>query len=102
MTSVGYLRLHYADGFSRNLLPPPLIIEYIHALTIMSTNLAAWLAPIISIISLFAAQKSYIAITNLRQYEERSERAAKYSDAAAHQLWKTRATQGSSAGAVSP
>ena len=68
----------------------------------MPFNLATWLAPIISLVSLYAAQKSYIAITNLRQYEERSERAAKYSDTAAHQLWKTRATQGSSAGAVSP
>ena len=66
----------------------------------MSPSPATILAPIISAISLYAAQKSYIAITNLLRYEERSERAAKHSETAAHQLWKTRATQGSSAGAV--
>ena len=52
-------------------------------------------------VSLYAAQKSYIAITNLQKYEERSERAAKHSETAAHELHKTRTTQGSSAGAVS-
>ena len=53
-----------------------------------------------AILSLLAAQKSYIAIINLRKYEEKSERAAKYSQTAADQLWKTRVTQGSSASVV--
>ncbi|KAL8820158.1 MAG: hypothetical protein Q9223_001575, partial [Gallowayella weberi] len=51
----------------------------------------------ISAVSLLAAQKSYIAITNLQKYEERSEKAAKHSETAAHELYKTRVTQGSSA-----
>ncbi|KAL8641314.1 MAG: hypothetical protein Q9226_008652, partial [Calogaya cf. arnoldii] len=51
-------------------------------------------------VSLYAAQKSYVAITNLQKYEERSERAAKHSETAAHELHKTRTTQGSSAGAI--
>lgn len=55
----------------------------------------------ISATSLYAARSSYIAIVNLRKYEERSERAAKYSETAAHQLYQTRVTQASSAGAVS-
>ncbi|KAL8800847.1 MAG: hypothetical protein Q9182_004867 [Xanthomendoza sp. 2 TL-2023] len=50
-----------------------------------------------SAVSLYAAQKSYIAITNLQRYEERSEKAAKHSETAAHELYKTRITQGSSA-----
>ncbi|KAL8923174.1 MAG: hypothetical protein Q9208_004737 [Pyrenodesmia sp. 3 TL-2023] len=54
----------------------------------------------LSAISLYAARKSYIAITNLRRYEERSEKAAKHSETAAHELYKTRATQGSSAAAI--
>jgi hypothetical protein len=36
----------------------------------------------------------------LRQYEERSEKAAKYSNIAAEQLYKTRTTQASAAIAV--
>lgn len=55
----------------------------------------------ISALSLYAAQKSYVAITNLQKYEERSERAAKHSETAAHELHKTRMTQGTSAAAVS-
>ncbi|KAK4996192.1 hypothetical protein LTR66_004137 [Elasticomyces elasticus] len=41
---------------------------------------------------------SYISITNLRQYEETTKKAAKYSDTAAEQLHKTRTTQ--AAGAI--
>lgn len=66
----------------------------------MPTIIAAFLAPIISFVSLYAAHKSYTAITNLQQYEERSEHAAKYSETAAQQLHKTRVTQGSSAVAI--
>ena len=60
-----------------------------------------FLAPLLTLVSLYAAQKSYIAITNLQQYEENSEKAAKYSDKAAHELYKTRVTQASGAAAVS-
>lgn len=54
----------------------------------------------LSVVAVYAARKSYIAITNLLRYEERSEKAAKHSETAAHELYKTRATQGSSAAAV--
>ncbi|KAI4096064.1 MAG: hypothetical protein LQ339_007080 [Xanthoria mediterranea] len=54
----------------------------------------------IAVVSLYTARKSYIAITNLRRYEERSERAAKYSATAAQELRRTRTTQASSAGAI--
>ncbi|KAI4218355.1 MAG: hypothetical protein LQ349_008745 [Xanthoria aureola] len=54
----------------------------------------------IAAVSLYTARKSYIAITNLRRYEERSERAARYSETAAQELQKTRTTQASSAGAI--
>ncbi|KAG8629289.1 hypothetical protein KVT40_003154 [Elsinoe batatas] len=43
---------------------------------------------------------SYIAIKNLRQYEEQSKKAAKFSDIAARQLHWTRTTQASGAVAV--
>ncbi|CAO1602111.1 hypothetical protein XANCAGTX0491_005742 [Xanthoria calcicola] len=55
----------------------------------------------IAAVSLYTARKSYTAIINLRRYEERSERAARYSETAAQELQKTRTTQASSAGAVS-
>ncbi|KAL8928040.1 MAG: hypothetical protein Q9172_001095 [Xanthocarpia lactea] len=54
----------------------------------------------ISAVSFYAGRQSYIAIVNLQKYEERSERAAKHSETAAHELHKTRTTQGTSAGAV--
>ncbi|KAL8898173.1 MAG: hypothetical protein Q9207_006839 [Kuettlingeria erythrocarpa] len=54
----------------------------------------------LSAVALYAARKSYIAITNLHRYEERSEKAAKHSETAARELYKTRATQGSSAAAI--
>lgn len=56
--------------------------------------------PLLALLSLYAGQKSYIAITNLQQYEERSEKAAKHLDKAAHDLYKTRVTQASGAAAV--
>ena len=58
------------------------------------------LAPILVLLSLYAAQKSYIAITNLQKYEERSEKAAKHLDRAAHDLYKTRVTQASGGASV--
>lgn len=49
----------------------------------------------------YGAYVSYIAITNLQQYEETSKKAAKYSTEAEHQLHKTRTTQSSGAICVS-
>ena len=59
-----------------------------------------FLTPFLALLSLYAGQKSYIAITNLQQYEERSEKAAKHFDKAAQDLYKTRVTQASGAAAV--
>lgn len=58
------------------------------------------LTPPIALLSLYAAQKSYIAITNLQRYEERTEKAAKHLDKAERDLYKTRVTQASGAAAV--
>ncbi|KAF2837916.1 hypothetical protein M501DRAFT_995168 [Patellaria atrata CBS 101060] len=46
-------------------------------------------------LSAYGLYFSFIAITNVRQYEEQTERAARYSGTAAHQLRKTRTTQAS-------
>lgn len=59
-----------------------------------------FLAPLLALLSLYAAQKSYIAITNLLQYEERTKKAARHFDKAADDLYKTRVTQASGAAAV--
>lgn len=67
----------------------------------MSRYLNATFAFVLTATSLFAAFKSYVAIISLQKYEERSKQAAKLSQTAAHELHKTRVTQGSSAGAVS-
>ncbi|CAD0110727.1 unnamed protein product [Aureobasidium uvarum] len=45
----------------------------------------------------YGAYVSYIAISNLQQYEETSKKAAKYSTEAERQLHKTRTTQSSGA-----
>ena len=65
-----------------------------------SAEMSGTLSLALSAVALYAARKSYIAITSLRKYEEHSERAAKHSETAAHELYKTRATQASSAAAV--
>ena len=49
----------------------------------------------------YGAYVSYIAISNLQQYEETSKKAAKYSTEAEKQLHKTRTTQSSGAICVS-
>lgn len=67
---------------------------------IMSRFLPAAAALVLFVLSLYTAQKSYVAIIGLRKYEERSERAAKHSETAARELHKSRATQASSAAAV--
>lgn len=49
----------------------------------------------------YGGYQSYIAIVNLRKYEEVTKKAAKWSSEAEHQLHKTRTTQASGALAVS-
>lgn len=44
-------------------------------------------------LSAYSLFHAYISITNLQQYEEKSEKAAQYSSTAAHDLHKTRTTQ---------
>lgn len=66
----------------------------------MAFHPTIFLSPFLALLSLYAAQKSYIAITNLQRYEERTEKAAKHLDKAAHDLYKTRVTQASGAAAV--
>ena len=53
-----------------------------------------------ALLSCYGLYHSYQCIMKLRQYEERSEKAAKYSKTAAEQLYKTRTTQASAAIAV--
>ncbi|KAL8644874.1 MAG: hypothetical protein Q9210_007022 [Variospora velana] len=62
--------------------------------------LAAASALALTALTLYTAQKSYLAIVNLLKYEERSEKAAKHSDTAARELYKSKATQASSAAAI--
>nr|OQO31256.1 hypothetical protein B0A51_01007 [Rachicladosporium sp. CCFEE 5018] len=47
-----------------------------------------------TLLALYTAQKSYIAISNLQTYESATEKAAKYSKTIENELWKTRKTQG--------
>ena len=68
--------------------------------TTMAVHPTTILTPFIALLSLYAAQKSYIAITNLQRYEERTEKAAKHLDKAEHDLYKTRVTQASGAAAI--
>ena len=52
-------------------------------------------------LSAYVVYLSSIAVPKLQQYEEKSEKAAQYSNAAEHQLHKTRTTQTSGALTVS-
>jgi hypothetical protein len=45
----------------------------------------------------YSLYHAYISITNLRQYEDKTEKAAEWSTTAEHELHKTRTTQTSSA-----
>lgn len=54
----------------------------------------------LALLSVYAGQKSYIAIINLQKNEERAEKAAKHSQTAARELRKTRLTQASGAATV--
>lgn len=51
-------------------------------------------------LSAYSLFHAYISISNLRQWEATSEKAAQYSETAAHELHKTRTTQTSGALAV--
>ncbi len=51
--------------------------------------------------SIYGVYLSYQSISSLRKHEEKSEKAAKWSNTAEHQLYKTRITQASGLGAVS-
>lgn len=54
-----------------------------------------------AVLCCYGAYQSYIAITNLRKYEETTKKLAKWSGTAEEQLHKTRTTQTSGALAVS-
>lgn len=54
----------------------------------------------LAFLSIYAGQKSYLAITNLHSDENRAEKAAEFSDKAARELWRTRLTQASGAATV--
>ncbi|PNS16029.1 hypothetical protein CAC42_4430 [Sphaceloma murrayae] len=45
-------------------------------------------------LAVYGIYNSYVAITNLRQYEEQTKKAAKWSNEADFQLQRTRSTQG--------
>jgi len=53
-----------------------------------------------ALLSTYGLYHSYVSITNLMQYEEKSKKAAEWSNTAAHQLRKTRTTQATGAGAI--
>lgn len=53
-----------------------------------------------ALLSVYGLYLSYNSIRNLQQYEEKSEKAAKWSNTAAKQLHKTRTTQASAATTV--
>ena len=54
-----------------------------------------------AVCSAYGTYLSYRSIASLRKYEEKSEKAAKWSNTAEQQLYKTRITQASGLGAVS-
>lgn len=51
-------------------------------------------------LSAYSLYLDFISIRNLQGYEEKSKKAAEWSNTAAHQLHKTRTTQASGTGAV--
>ncbi|MCJ1390287.1 hypothetical protein MMC18_003145 [Xylographa bjoerkii] len=66
----------------------------------MATLLVPGLHAAQAALSAYGLYTSYISVTNLRQYESQSEKAAEYLETAAHQLHKTRTTQATGAGAI--
>lgn len=66
----------------------------------MASFLPALLACPLALLSIYAGQKSYHAITNLHGDTDRAEKAAEHSDKAARELWRTRLTQASGAATV--
>jgi len=53
------------------------------------------------LIEVYTLSLSYRSISNLRVYEDKAQKAAKYSNVAQHQLHKTQVTEASGVGAVS-
>jgi len=66
----------------------------------MDSLLIVLLAIPLVLLSVYAGQKSYIAITNLHSYEDHAKKAAKHSNKAWRELWWTRLTQASGAATV--
>ena len=65
-----------------------------------SSLLTTLLAGPLALLSIYAGQKSYHAILNLRSDTDRAEKAAEHSAKAARELWRTRLTQASGAATV--
>jgi hypothetical protein len=59
-------------------------------------------AVLLGLLSAYGASVSYTAVTRLRAYEEKSEKAAEWSNTAAQRLYKTRTTQAGGAISVRP
>lgn len=76
------------------------VYRYYTNLSTMPSYFIAFLSIPLALLSVYSARTSYYAITNLQRYEERSEKAARHFDKAAHDLHKTRTTQASGAAAV--
>lgn len=53
------------------------------------------------LIAAYILSLSYSAIKHLRVYEDKTKKAAKYSNVVQHQLYKTQVTEASGVGAVS-
>lgn len=68
--------------------------------TTMASFLTALLACPLALLSIYAGQKSYLAINNLHSDENRAEKAAEHSKKAWRELWRTRLTQASGAATV--
>lgn len=66
----------------------------------MPSFLTSLLAFHLALLSLYAGQKSYIAISNLHSDQDRAEKAAQHLDKAWRELWRTRLTQASGAATV--
>lgn len=66
----------------------PVVLDVLHALQ--------------ACMSAYALYLSYVSITDSRKYEEKTKKAAQYSNTAKQQLHKTRTTLASGTAAVSP
>lgn len=66
----------------------------------MAPILTTLLACPLALLSIYAGQKSYLAIMNLHSDTDRAEKAAEHSDKASRELWRTRLTQAGGAATV--